>query len=923
MIADLQPLIKFELYSDQIDDATFSEQSQQQTLQPVQEVQEEVQQVKKTNSRRRTIRPSLSTISEDFNETLGLPPTPGSKAGSPYKSPTKQWSAVTDKLKTPTKVAESPLKNFTIAATPEAGKIEITNQRGDLHITSPTSAEITTDHSEAGVNGCGDLHIPSPSATGSTTYYTIAAGASPFKTTTENSHGLEVAVFDQPADQVRQEPEHESKRCVSLNNARRSDRRSDTKVLKRVTNWITSKHTANRRHSDISSVFEKSGRSHRRHTLDVDVGRNLDIFGQSPLRTVSHTEDQAAEKENDILPEQTVEQTAQQAFDLKFEEVKQKLAKRKHAPALNTKVGCDIEIDEEILKAHETPRYPRKWKKFESPKKSVPDIEIPWDDFKLFAGINITSATNATGNITPSSEDNDRDEVIPEDTVPTATETASGAMGEVGASVSGAEDMNEQGMCDEELSVEMDTFQEIDCTDSNVVDEPTKEPLSKVRKGGNQQEQDAAQIDNKADVPLGDFVMIDEDKENAEDDSALAMLHNFVRRVQTSKEGKRSDGRDFVSILPPQITKKRRSSSMNSATSDSGSPMTRFEVAAATPSPRKPLEAKDTNKSPSPSKKRKLGETEDAPLNKKSGRLTKPDLEDIEPSKPKKRRRRMESDTDDIFNPDMDLNQVLTQKGSGVSRRSNRIAVTKSTKTSVPSTIPVRFPGSSGMLQDPDMPAVSTSGITNAVIQRKAEKDLATETRTNTRKNKGGAMAVPIALVVLAQQTSEDSSAGTPVPKKSIRPGGNKSVRWDTTLTRVQGEEVGEVTAVVVTEEQPVGGEEEENLPSPPQLRSVKLSPDRPAKQAACQLDEPASAPAVIAVPVQPEPEKKQPPRRSTRSSVVSRLPTRSPGSAATPKKSPLPDHPRIKPGRSSTGAASAVAGRLGTPAPKRRGARR
>lgn len=452
-------------------------------------------------------------------------------------------------------------------------------------------------------------------------------------------------------------------------------------------------------------------------------------------------------------------------------------------------------------------------------------------------------------------------------------------------------------------------------------------------------------------ISMSDVVMV-ESEENLEGDSALADLHSFVRRAKSSKE--RKDAPPTTLILPSNasnasLSKKGRSGSMTPATSDSGSPLGKIErmtPVATTAIPRLPLGTKDANRSPSPAKKRKLkghaGEVSAPPM-KKSNRLVAPDLEDYDteaPSQPKKRRRKIEvNNTDDVFNPLIAVNQDLTKRGSTIStapdggistssasRRSSRIATT--TKAAA---IPVRLPGSSIDFDLGDIPAPSTA----AFLSRKAHKDLVTETRVNTRKNKGGAVPVSVALASLGTLIAgqeDDGTATVVVPKA-----GGKSVRWDEVLARVQGEDV---DALSSEEEKPTekksAEEEDTALPSPPQLRLAEEQGDRPVGSISDQPAFDKEQDQVHEPELQPEPQPQTGPekkagsttRRSSRA-ATSRLPTRGGGvvgSVATPaKKSTLPApsvFSKVSLGGAAARARLGMAG-PGTPGPRRGGRRK
>lgn len=288
------------------------------------------------------------------------------------------------------------------------------------------------------------------------------------------------------------------------------------------------------------------------------------------------------------------------------------------------------------------------------------------------------------------------------------------------------------------------------------------------------------------------------------DDSETEMLRKFVTRVKADKDAK------AAAAARAKSRPKRRSGSTGSITSATGSPIPKMDSLMALPSQRRPLGEKDLNQSPSPGKKRKpRGDVADIDFTKENDRLAKPSLEDTSPPRPKRRRKRMEVETDSVFNPDMDLTQDLTEKGSvrrSTRARQTRLALkpTAPSANSALSLIPVRLPGSSGMMQDLDLGPVS--GLNLASRHRNEEKDLATVTRVNTRKNKGGSVP-PRAVLAMqmddptawkmrevravhdareARSAGEGEGEGRVVKIK-------KGVRWDETLARVQGEDGTEV----------------------------------------------------------------------------------------------------------------------------------
>lgn len=125
-------------------------------------------------------------------------------------------------------------------------------------------------------------------------------------------------LFDQPVPDMQVEPEHETRRRVSLQNGRRSDRRSSG--IRALPAFEVAQTAPNRRHSFLHTDSRQAAAKGRRHTLGVfcvdsgeilmevtspatevepepmvpqepfasqaavvvDVGTNLDIFGQGP-----------------------------------------------------------------------------------------------------------------------------------------------------------------------------------------------------------------------------------------------------------------------------------------------------------------------------------------------------------------------------------------------------------------------------------------------------------------------------------------------------------------------------------------------------------------------------------------------------------------------------------------------------------------
>ncbi|PSR75154.1 hypothetical protein BD289DRAFT_487225 [Coniella lustricola] len=316
-------------------------------------------------------------------------------------------------------------------------------------------------------------------------------------------------------------------------------------------------------------------------------------------------------------------------------------------------------------------------------------------------------------------------------------------------------------------------------------------------------------------------------------DSELEFLHKFVQRAKTSK------GRRDV-----------QSTTMTRPCIDS--PNMSGDESVQPASTRVPLGTKDSNKSPSPSPgtKRKLQRFEQlvspVPTKKTRSRLAIPDFEDKEPpARARRRRRGAESDTDDILNPEMGIGQDLTQRrlGSkaepGVIRRSSRIAENKVGEALRGSTIPIsiRMPGSF-VLDDVDMPAVSTVGV-NA---KKNEKERDQETKKNTKRNSNGAL--PVAETLARLQQEEEAIFGQenePIETVPAQRGG-KCVQWARTLRHIQFSD-GRIGTEPDTESaddeedleedgstKPVSVDGEDiRLPTPPKLRPVAFAVSDPS----------------------------------------------------------------------------------------------
>lgn len=1031
MIAEWQPLIVFEIPISEIDDPAFWEQENATAAQQ--------QSDRKRSKKQRIIvvpHTMLSPISER-REPEGVP----AKYRQIYSAPSKRWAAAAEKY-------------FTMTATPTAvtvGGIEITNHRGHFSVpSSPLSSRSTTttasNRDTQGpveiTNERGRFRVPSSplsSRSASTTASnrkrkaqnelidqrsparrrSLPRESSLSRPTTDTTA---VAVFDQPTTEVHTEPEHEIKRLVSLDNARRSDRPRQLTAFKRVRTWFATTFRVRRRSFEEAmgeqDEQDERPRTRRRHTLDVDVGRNPDIFGQTAgreqeLLSGSHATRPSA---TETTPPAPIAQAEIQAQDARTPLVENEpmfgMGAAKNADdTLAAQEDSLSDLDSEFSMARNAFR---------------PETEAPLEssatppDHKT-VGINWNAITNIDDRIRdlldrkadlvfgkdiPLGKDDDEDALLSdgdetqpfeasvlnrimsvlesdddEDMTMEAPEVDTAAAElhfanlpatdpfVADSPVTGSpvldlpvpdsptpdlptgmemsvEAASNTAMADVHVSGELAAMpqpleaSEHDATDIPIESAPVIETVISEELKASSQPLEASDDDSHAatviePTTIGDTSISDEpaaipqpaettdqtldgatpdkpmpsariseqpmatsepveadDRESdtgasamptaqpqtveahdgdSNDDSQLELLHSFVRRAQ--------------------MKPKRR----ESLTSFTGSPRAQVETGAPIKSPRQPLGQKDANMSPSPNKKRKLKEVEEAPLDMtKTSRLVKPDLEDTTPQPLRKRRRKGgENDSpDEIFNPDMAMSQSLTQKGSsGGPRRSKRVATTKPAEPVTPSHIPVRLPGSF----DADIPAVSTAGL----MQRKTEKDLASLTRTNTRRNKGAALPVPARLAGLSLPA--DAAAADPFISPSKAAGlrasrRGKSVRWDETLARFQGDGGNPPAAAAAATAAPAMAAVEEPTTPAPVIPSVPP---------------PASAPA--------ESEKKKAlrPRPSRLPAAV----TKTPKTPKTPRAKAAATPSRVTP--TPTRRSGALGARLGTPAAKRRGSAR
>lgn len=1034
MIAEWQPLIVFEIPISEIDDPAFWEQENATAAQQ--------QSDRKRSKKQRIIvvpHTMLSPISER-KEPESVP----AKYRQIYSAPSKRWAAAAEKY-------------FTMTATPTGvtvGGIEITNHRGHFRVpSSPLSSRSTTtaasDRDAQGpveiTNERGRFRVPSSplSSRSATTTASDRKRKAQNELIDERSpvrrrslpresslsrpttDATAMAVFDQPTHEVHTEPEHEIKRRVSLDNARRSDRPRQLTAFKRVRTWFATTFRVRRRSFEEAmgeqDEQDERPRTRRRHTLDVDVGRNPDIFGQTagheqeilsgsnairpsatettPPAPIAQTEIQAQDARTPLVEDEptfgigaakdaddtlAAQEDSLSELDSEFSMARNVFRPETEAPLESSAtppdhktVGIDwnaitniddkirdlldrkadlvfgknipldkddeedtllsdgdetqpfeasvlnrimsvLESDDDEDMTIEAPEVDAGAAELhfanlpatdpfvaDSPVTGSPALDLPVPDSPtpdLPAGMemSVEAASNATmadvhvpGELAAMQqplEASEHDAIdIPVESAAVIETVISEELKAPSQPLEASDDdshaativeptnIGDTSISDEPAAIVQPAETTDQILDAATPDEPMPiAPISEQPMATSESvEADERESDAGAStMPTAQPQTVEAQDGDSNDDSQLEMLHSFVRRAQ--------------------MKPKRR----ESMTLSTGSPRAQGEADAVIKSPRQPLGQKDANMSPSPNKKRKLKEVEEAPLDMtKTSRLVKPDLEDTMPQPLRKRRRKGgENDSpDEIFNPDMAMSQSLTQKGSsGGPRRSKRVATTKPAEPVTPSHIPVRLPGSF----DADIPAVSTAGL----MQRKTEKDLASLTRTNTRRNKGAALPVPARLAGLSLPA--DAAAADPFISPSKAAGlrasrRGKSVRWDETLARFQGDDSGNPLAAVAAAAAPAPTAVEEPTTPAPVPVAAPVTPSVPP---------PASAPA--------ESEKKKALRPRP-----SRLPAAVTKNPKTPRAKAAATPSRVTP--TPTRRSGALGARLGTPAAKRRGSAR
>ncbi|KAK3293187.1 uncharacterized protein B0H64DRAFT_434422 [Chaetomium fimeti] len=431
------------------------------------------------------------------------------------------------------------------------------------------------------------------------------------------------------------------------------------------------------------------------------------------------------------------------------------------------------------------------------------------------------------------------------------------------------------------------------------------------------------------------------------DDSETEMLRNFVTRVTADKNAKAAAA---AAALVKKIA--RRSGSLGSITSSTGSPMAK--PAPETPASRTPLGERSPN-SRSPAKKRKADSLDDDLT--KDGPAEDPSDQPSEAPRLKRRRTRAAADpilsnplptttTTATPSPEPDNNSndddTTTTNTTGPRRstraRSTRVALRPSAPSANAiafSMIPVRLPGMGAM----DDAAAMDAHLASMARQRSEEKGLAAATRANTRKNKGAALPPPVLLARQAEdpagwrmrelkggweakerraagEVGEEGSEGVGVELGEggkEKGGKGKAVRWAEELVRFQDNEPSvfrgmarELLADVMVDDDGVDeiAEAEPPVPAEPVV-------EKTARVAARKAGTAAATPAAPAAPA--------PAPVSTRRTRSSRLPPPTPvkkmrgaektgGEKAAPAEKPAAEKPAVEkpaPEKTSTAAPS------------------
>ncbi|KAK0630419.1 hypothetical protein B0T17DRAFT_506890 [Bombardia bombarda] len=272
-------------------------------------------QMLKRSTRRLSRRISLAPGEDSPRKLSAIHLSPGKRMLPPVLSPMKRPPATLS----PRKVAESPLQSFRVNATPT--KVILDSPK----LSTPTQSPLKSSPIQK-------LLKSSPlQCTKSSPLMPVVSNISALSASSPTSPDITPLVFDQPIPELLAEPEHESRRRVSLQSARRIDRRSS--VMSKMLDLESVRDPPSRRHSfgqtknvpvdaksrrvTMGMSFAASGgashmfagsdghisagdQSHGIKQSDsippptiiafeVDVGTNLDIFGQARKISSSST----------------------------------------------------------------------------------------------------------------------------------------------------------------------------------------------------------------------------------------------------------------------------------------------------------------------------------------------------------------------------------------------------------------------------------------------------------------------------------------------------------------------------------------------------------------------------------------------------------------------------------------------------------
>ncbi|KAK3376477.1 hypothetical protein B0T24DRAFT_526544 [Lasiosphaeria ovina] len=806
MLGDLQPLIEFampspaQLSAAQLDDA---------------KEQVNDNQMMTRSTRRLSRRISIGLGEESSRKIPTITLTPGKTAG-PAMSPVKRPPVMS-----PKKVAESPLRTFTVNATP--CKVVLESPKTSPMVKSPSKSSPHT-HTEV----------------------TSVAGV-------DNSP----LVFDQPTSDITIPPAHETRRRLSLHAARRIERRASG-GLKMATVFHAEKPS--RRHSFNTTGHVSDDANQRRKTLDIPstwLGLGLDTpkasNSGSSLVDKDDSPDQLAESSpkgqaplSPVPALSTVVVDAGTNLDI-FGQGRKSVAESAIPVATDDQISKDIDVAESALPVASDDQISKDIDVAESAIPMAADVQEDIDvvesaipvatDDQISKGIDVAESTvPATTDIEEDIEIDEQSEfefpphdpeglstIFEESYVSDAQTPQKLASGPSTTSpISAVESLEKT----EEKFSSFRVPESAETPVKNVDEDSTPSQPPQVESGftpinirqispqnGSPAHvegpvEDTQMISGDLDEEVDDELMLEGDEvavvrvENdtlelhaLHEDSETEMLRKFVTRVTADKNAKAAAA---AAALALKCLPKRRSGSTGSITSSTGSPISKSDAAIG----RSPLSERSPN-SPSPIKKRKLGDVSKGDDDKK-------DMGDAPTDGPRLKRRRRRLDPVLAGANDFATAQGLSESTSSTSapRRSLRPRSARVTlKPAAPSAnsaalsmIPIRLPGMSMMdestMGSPHQRGSSDHDASSMITYAKSRnehKDVATVTRVNTRKNKGNSL---LPKAVLAQQAAGKSvfdakEVRSAEPRDEEAPDGGKKrttkgVRWAEELVQYQ-----------------------------------------------------------------------------------------------------------------------------------------